>query len=129
MAIFSLQAQQGIVKHIYKGTIFIFDYKQLENSGFFCAKPEFCKKIMYPKDACDGIAVSLYKMDALSFLFLCSNALCSSTSFIDCFRMMKWLPLALRSRVDHLRYLLKDHTNGVTATKRVCFLLLKFQHL
>lgn len=59
MAILLLQAQQGIVKHIYKGTVFIFDSKHLENSGFFCAKPEFCKKIKYPKDACDGITVSL----------------------------------------------------------------------
>ncbi|XP_042506641.1 protein RNA-directed DNA methylation 3 isoform X2 [Macadamia integrifolia] len=37
--------RQGIIKQIYKGTLFIYDENLLESSGCFCAKSQFCEKL------------------------------------------------------------------------------------
>ncbi|CAA6653737.1 unnamed protein product [Spirodela intermedia] len=39
----------GIIKHIYKGTLFIYDKDNQENNGYFCAKSELCEVI---KETC-----------------------------------------------------------------------------
>ncbi|XP_010933199.1 uncharacterized protein [Elaeis guineensis] len=40
-----LQDRQGIVRHMYKGTLFIYDENETENSGFFCAKSASCENL------------------------------------------------------------------------------------
>ncbi|XP_058074942.1 protein RNA-directed DNA methylation 3-like isoform X2 [Magnolia sinica] len=42
------KGRQGIVRHIYKGMVFIYDGNESENCGFFCSKSEYCEK--YSKD-------------------------------------------------------------------------------
>ncbi|XP_008794002.2 protein RNA-directed DNA methylation 3 [Phoenix dactylifera] len=44
-----LQDKQGIVKHMYKGTLFIYDENETENSGFFCAKSASCENMKESK--------------------------------------------------------------------------------
>uniref|UniRef100_A0A1D1Y2K9 Putative transcription elongation factor SPT5 1 n=1 Tax=Anthurium amnicola TaxID=1678845 RepID=A0A1D1Y2K9_9ARAE len=38
-----LKDRQGIVRHMYKGTLFIHEEENLENNSFFCAKSELCE--------------------------------------------------------------------------------------
>ncbi|WOG87987.1 hypothetical protein DCAR_0207220 [Daucus carota subsp. sativus] len=40
-----LQGRVGIVKHIYRGIIFVYDKTVLENGGYFCCKSQDCVKI------------------------------------------------------------------------------------
>ncbi|XP_020091605.1 protein RNA-directed DNA methylation 3 isoform X3 [Ananas comosus] len=47
----SLEGRQGIVKHLYRGSIFIYDENETENSGFFCAKSESCEKIKKSRES------------------------------------------------------------------------------
>ncbi|KAF5208199.1 Transcription elongation factor spt5, partial [Thalictrum thalictroides] len=42
--------RQGIIKHICRGTIFIYDENQLETGGYFCAKSQSCEKISHSND-------------------------------------------------------------------------------
>lgn len=43
------QDRQGIVKHMYKGTLFIYDENETENSGFFCVKSASCENMKESK--------------------------------------------------------------------------------
>ncbi|KAK3007686.1 hypothetical protein RJ639_013726 [Escallonia herrerae] len=47
-----LEDRQGIVKQIYRGTIFIHDETDQDNSGYFCSKARVCEKIILSGDAC-----------------------------------------------------------------------------
>ncbi|XP_059666033.1 protein RNA-directed DNA methylation 3 [Cornus florida] len=49
-----LEGRQGIVKQIYRGTIFLYDENELENSGYFCLKSHMCEKIKRSDDKCSG---------------------------------------------------------------------------
>ncbi|KAM0937231.1 putative ribosomal protein L2, domain 2 [Dioscorea sansibarensis] len=49
-----LEGKQGDVRHMYKGTLFIYDDLQTENSGLFCVKSELCEKIMELKSSSGG---------------------------------------------------------------------------
>ncbi|KAJ4971936.1 hypothetical protein NE237_005035 [Protea cynaroides] len=42
--------QQGIIKQIYRDTLFIYDENQLESS-YFCTKSQFCEKLKHSKHA------------------------------------------------------------------------------
>lgn len=43
MSLFSFfQGKKGVVKHMFKGVLFIHDVNETENGGFFCAKAEHC---------------------------------------------------------------------------------------
>ncbi|KAK1382547.1 CCHC-type domain-containing protein [Heracleum sosnowskyi] len=42
-----LQGRVGIVKHIYRGIIFVYDKTDLENGGYFCCKSQKCEKIKF----------------------------------------------------------------------------------
>lgn len=46
------QGRQGVVKQIYRGTVFIYDEAEQENSGFFCCKSQNCEKFKLLGDAC-----------------------------------------------------------------------------
>ncbi|KAF7131830.1 hypothetical protein RHSIM_Rhsim09G0146800 [Rhododendron simsii] len=48
-----LQGRQGIVKQIFRGTIFLYDENELENSGYICCKSQLCEKIETGDDACN----------------------------------------------------------------------------
>ncbi|XP_058181374.1 protein RNA-directed DNA methylation 3-like [Rhododendron vialii] len=48
-----LQGRQGIVKQIFRGTIFLYDEIELENSGYICCKSQICEKIETGDDACN----------------------------------------------------------------------------
>ncbi|OMO87773.1 FMN-dependent dehydrogenase [Corchorus capsularis] len=39
------EGKQGIVKQIYRGTIFLYDENETDNGGFFCCKSQNCEKI------------------------------------------------------------------------------------
>ena len=69
-----LQGRQGIVRHMYRGTLFIYDENQEENSGIFCTKSDLCESISPPKDSF-GKAVSgsfsVFFCVQISFGFLC----------------------------------------------------------
>ncbi|KAJ4978364.1 hypothetical protein NE237_009144 [Protea cynaroides] len=47
--------RQGIVKQMYRGTLFIYDENQLESGGYFCSKSQFCEKFKHSKDASQEI--------------------------------------------------------------------------
>ncbi|CAL5343301.1 unnamed protein product [Camellia sinensis] len=49
-----LQGQQGIVKKIYRGTMFLYDENKQENSGYMCCKSQICEKIILSDDARNG---------------------------------------------------------------------------
>ncbi|PIA34337.1 hypothetical protein AQUCO_03800139v1 [Aquilegia coerulea] len=42
--------RQGVIKHICRGIIFIYDENQLETGGYFCAKSQSCEKISHSND-------------------------------------------------------------------------------
>lgn len=45
------QDRQGIVKQIYRGTIFLYDENEQENGGYFCSKAQMCEKVKLSGDA------------------------------------------------------------------------------
>ncbi|XP_008233436.1 PREDICTED: protein RNA-directed DNA methylation 3 [Prunus mume] len=47
-----LKDRQGIVRQIYRGTIFLYDENETENGGYFCSKSHMCEKIKLYNDAC-----------------------------------------------------------------------------
>ncbi|XP_039023557.1 protein RNA-directed DNA methylation 3-like [Hibiscus syriacus] len=47
------EGKQGIVKQIYRGTIFLYDENESENGGFFCCKSPMCEKIKQHLDKCN----------------------------------------------------------------------------
>lgn len=49
-----LQGRAGIVKQIYRGTVFLYDEVEQENGGYFCSKAQNCEKIKLSSDACKG---------------------------------------------------------------------------
>ncbi|XP_058110427.1 protein RNA-directed DNA methylation 3-like isoform X2 [Magnolia sinica] len=49
------KGRQGMVKHIYRGTIFIHNSNQSENNGFFFAKSELCENIKGSTDGRDEL--------------------------------------------------------------------------
>lgn len=50
MNLFSFfQGKKGVVKHMFKGVLFIHDESEDENSGFFCAKAEHCVNTKIPE--------------------------------------------------------------------------------
>lgn len=65
-----LQGRQGIVRKIYRGTIFLYDENETENGGYFCAKSQMCEKIVLSADACKEKVVSLKKQPWFLFLQL-----------------------------------------------------------
>ncbi|OMP04197.1 hypothetical protein COLO4_09867 [Corchorus olitorius] len=46
------EGKQGIVKQIYRGTIFLYDENETDNGGFFCCKSQNCEKIKQFFDVC-----------------------------------------------------------------------------
>lgn len=46
---FVLQGREGIVKHIYRGVVFLTDDNE-ENDGYFCAKSFMCEKVKLVDD-------------------------------------------------------------------------------
>ncbi|CAL9106355.1 unnamed protein product [Musa textilis] len=46
-----LQGREGVVKHMYKGTLFIHDEYETKNSGFFCVKSMSCEKVKESKNS------------------------------------------------------------------------------
>ncbi|GAV92176.1 LOW QUALITY PROTEIN: KOW domain-containing protein/Spt5-NGN domain-containing protein, partial [Cephalotus follicularis] len=51
--------RQGIVRHVYRGTVFLYDENETENSGYFCSKAEMCEKIKLSVDASNEKVVFL----------------------------------------------------------------------
>ena len=49
----TLQGRQGIVRQIYRGTIFLYDENEAENGGYFCAKSQMCEKVKLSSDMCN----------------------------------------------------------------------------
>lgn len=49
----TFQDRQGIVKQVYRGTIFMFDENETENGGYFCSKSQMCEKIKLSIDVCE----------------------------------------------------------------------------
>ncbi|GMI80580.1 hypothetical protein HRI_001727200 [Hibiscus trionum] len=47
------EGKQGIVKQIYRGTIFLYDENETDNGGFFCCKSPMCEKIKQHSDKCN----------------------------------------------------------------------------
>ncbi|XP_077220123.1 kow domain-containing transcription factor 1 [Tasmannia lanceolata] len=47
-----LKGRQGIVRHMYKGSVFVYDDNQLENNGYFCVKSNLCERIDGNMDLC-----------------------------------------------------------------------------
>ncbi|XP_078170913.1 kow domain-containing transcription factor 1 isoform X2 [Carex rostrata] len=43
------EGKKGVVKHMFKGVLFIHDESEDENSGFFCAKAEHCVNTKIPE--------------------------------------------------------------------------------
>ncbi|CAK9159695.1 unnamed protein product [Ilex paraguariensis] len=41
-----LMGRQGIVKKIYRGTIFLYDENEQENGGYICSKAQLCEKVI-----------------------------------------------------------------------------------
>ncbi|KAG7016327.1 Protein RNA-directed DNA methylation 3 [Cucurbita argyrosperma subsp. argyrosperma] len=50
----SLKDKQGIVKHVYRHTVFVYDENEVENDGYFCCKSNKCEKIKISYDAPSG---------------------------------------------------------------------------
>ncbi|XVE75442.1 hypothetical protein DITRI_Ditri12bG0094200 [Diplodiscus trichospermus] len=48
------EGKQGIVKQIYRGTIFLYNENETENGGYFCCKSQMCEKIKQLFDTCSG---------------------------------------------------------------------------
>lgn len=51
---FNLQDKQGIVKHVYRHTVFVYDENEVDNDGYFCCKSNMCEKIKISYDAPSG---------------------------------------------------------------------------
>ncbi|XP_057979247.1 protein RNA-directed DNA methylation 3 isoform X2 [Malania oleifera] len=47
------KGRQGIVKQIYRGTIFLYDESEMENSGYFCSRSQMCQKVKRSGGACN----------------------------------------------------------------------------
>ncbi|KAF3434058.1 hypothetical protein FNV43_RR25161 [Rhamnella rubrinervis] len=47
------EGKQGIVKLIYRGTVFLYDENETENGGYFCCKSKICEKMKLCTGACD----------------------------------------------------------------------------
>ncbi|EOY18833.1 Kow domain-containing transcription factor 1, putative [Theobroma cacao] len=47
------EGKQGMVKQIYRGTIFLYDENETDNGGFFCCKSQMCEKVKQYFDACN----------------------------------------------------------------------------
>ncbi|XP_050938487.1 protein RNA-directed DNA methylation 3 isoform X2 [Cucumis melo] len=50
----SLKDKQGIVKHVYRHTLFVYDENEVDNDGYFCCKSNMCEKIKMSYDAPGG---------------------------------------------------------------------------
>ncbi|KAL4388557.1 hypothetical protein GQ457_09G028400 [Hibiscus cannabinus] len=48
------EGKQGIVKQIYRGTIFLYDESETDNGGFFCCKSPMCEKVKQHLEKCNG---------------------------------------------------------------------------
>ncbi|KAH7840013.1 hypothetical protein Vadar_011407 [Vaccinium darrowii] len=49
-----LEGWQGIVKQLFRGTVFLCDEEERENSGYICCKSQMCEKIGTRDDICNG---------------------------------------------------------------------------
>ncbi|XWS08023.1 hypothetical protein CRYUN_Cryun41cG0041600 [Craigia yunnanensis] len=47
------EGKQGIVKQIYRGTIFLYDENGTDNGGYFCCKSQMCEKVKQLYNACN----------------------------------------------------------------------------
>ncbi|XVF83034.1 hypothetical protein PTKIN_Ptkin16aG0100000 [Pterospermum kingtungense] len=45
------EGKQGLVRQIYRGTIFLYDENETDNGGYFCCKSQMCEKIKQLFDA------------------------------------------------------------------------------
>ncbi|KAK1270352.1 hypothetical protein QJS04_geneDACA013068 [Acorus gramineus] len=45
-----IQDKEGIVRHMYRGVLFIYDANHEESGGFFCAKSDLCESTVCQKD-------------------------------------------------------------------------------
>lgn len=52
MLVCHFQGREGVVKQIYRGTVFIYNEAEQENSGYFCCKSQNCEKFKVLGDAC-----------------------------------------------------------------------------
>uniref|UniRef100_A0A0A0LN22 KOW domain-containing protein n=1 Tax=Cucumis sativus TaxID=3659 RepID=A0A0A0LN22_CUCSA len=50
----SLKDKQGIVKHVYRHTLFVYDENEVDNDGYFCCKSNMCEKIKISYDVPGG---------------------------------------------------------------------------
>ncbi|XP_022990198.1 protein RNA-directed DNA methylation 3-like [Cucurbita maxima] len=50
----SLKDKQGIVKHVYRHTVFVYDENEVDNDGYFSCKSNLCAKIKISYDAPSG---------------------------------------------------------------------------
>ncbi|XP_061363980.1 protein RNA-directed DNA methylation 3 [Gastrolobium bilobum] len=48
------KGRQGIVKHIYRGIVFLYDENVEENGGYFTSKSNMCEKVKLTVDDCSG---------------------------------------------------------------------------
>ncbi|XP_022765470.1 protein RNA-directed DNA methylation 3 isoform X2 [Durio zibethinus] len=65
------EGKQGIVKQIYRGTIFLYDENETDNGGYFCCKSQMCEKIKQVFEACSEKVLSEMNIDLpLSLLHL-----------------------------------------------------------
>lgn len=49
-----VQGKQGIVKHIYRGIVFLYDGNEEENGGYFTCKSNMCEKVKLAVGDCSG---------------------------------------------------------------------------
>lgn len=55
-----LQGKQGIVKHIYRGIVFLYDESEEENGGYFTSKSNVCEKVKLTVGDCSGKVCKLF---------------------------------------------------------------------
>ena len=60
-----MQGKQGIVKHIYRGIVFLYDGNEEENGGYLTCKSNMCEKVKVAVGDCSG------KVWNLSSILLC----------------------------------------------------------
>ena len=78
-----MQGKQGIVKHIYRGIVFLYDGNEEENGGYLTCKSNKCEKVKLAVGDCSG------KVCNLSCIVLCYKL---SDDFIRVFNVFNYAP-------------------------------------
>ena len=55
--------KQGVVKQIYRGTIFLYEENGTDNGGYICCKSQMCEKVKQLFEACNEKVVSEMNID------------------------------------------------------------------